>query len=485
MKPPPLEGAAGEFVLGAEQEFLTLVDGSDDPLTVPAALREFLDRMAQSAPSLPGPQGFFNPYGRVYVDCGMHLEFASSECASPFELVRAVEQQEQLAARALAARRAEGGKRVALANDNHSGLLTVRSPTFGSHENYLVAERPSSFTRFALPFLASRVWAGAGGVLYPTAAFVASVRVTFMQLETDGATTERRALHGTCREEHLMARACARFRYHLISGDGHQSQFNRALHWGATALAIKAIQHDRELRENIERLEAFAAGGNWVGFAKRVNVLARAGCEPRVAPEALAIQRAYLAAAERVAERLVAPPAWIETTLRDWRATLDAYERDDRDWLVARLDAYAKHAVYSQVLAANGLGWRDLAWRRDRFAELALLDQSYHAVGEPNSLFQRLERSGLLAHRVVEPLEPGAEREPWVPETTTRARARARFLVANRGSRTLIVDWANVYDLVEQRVAPLEAPFAAEFGDWRAARDPRSIEFDPRAERQR
>ena len=40
-----------------------------------------------------------------------------------------------------------------------------------------------------------------------------------------------------------------------------------------------------------------------------------------------------------------APAAWMPGTLEAWQATLDAYERGDREWLATRMDAFAKYEI--------------------------------------------------------------------------------------------------------------------------------------------
>ena len=61
-------------------------------------------------------------------------------------------------------------------------------------------------------------------------------------------------------------------------------------------------------------------------------------------------------------------------------------------------------------------------------SELTLLDHDYHAISEPGSIFDRLEASGTLNHRVGPKVGPGEEPEPYVPDVATRAKPRARFI---------------------------------------------------------
>lgn len=463
----PLDTARqAEFVLGVEQECMTVVEGASDAPGVAPVLCRFLEVLAQLAPSLPCGAGFFNAYGRVYVDCGEHLEFATLECESPYLLPLFVERQQVLAARAL--RRIESeGLRLRLANNNHAGLLHRKAATWGAHENYLVERRPAEFTDAVLPFLVTRVYAGAGGVRWPEAQFVAGVRAEFMELATGGATTDCRAIHSTCREEHHMGPEPARFRYHQILGDGHRSHFSLALQLGATALALKAIVFDRELLARFAEVRARLGSASALDLLRRFNCLAEPGDAPRVDPLALEIQQVYLEAARRWAATLAEPPHWIERCLGDWQDTLDALRRADRGWLAARLDAFAKYELFSGFLAERGLDWRQLPGRKELFAALALVDHSYHEFASPDSVFRTLEDAGVLRHRVGAAVAPGHEPEPFVPETTTRARTRARFLREHAGKPGMSMDWSGASEPAKRQRCDLDDPFATEFGPWR------------------
>ena len=146
---------------------------------------------------------------------------------------------------------------------------------------------------------------------------------------------------------------------------------------------------------------------------------------------------------------------------------MDAMERLDRPWLAARLDAFVKYQFYTNVLQAAGASWQNLPARNDLFYTMALLDQSYHEFCNPESLFRRLDDSGLLSHRVGEVSEPGTEPEPYVPPTTTRARARARFIRDHAQELGLTMDWSSVQDLANEQWRELSNPFADAYGPWR------------------
>lgn len=450
-----------EMLVSIEEEWLTATPRQ--PEQVVRALPELLRMVARRVPSLPGPSGIMTGYGRLYPDA-MHLEMALPEAHSPYVLALIADRQRRVVA-AARQRLADLGMDVLLANNNHSGLLQRGAPVWGSHENYLVEAPPESFTALILPFLVSRLYAGAGGIEYPYGRFLAGVRPLSMNHVEGGDTTSQRAIHGTCRNEPHLGSSPTRFRYHGILADGHRSQFNLALQLGATALALKAIIFDPRLPRELERVHAFR-NGNWLDALNRLNVLQTPGGPLQIDPVVITTQRIYLDAAHRFADSLDAVPVWVPNILHDWDATLTAYERLDLSWLAERFDAFAKYRFWTSVLGEEGTDWQSLPRRPQLFSELALLDHSYHNFAAPDSVFRLLEQQGLLQHRVGPTIAPGEEAEPFVPETSTRASARARFIREHAGQDQFVVDWSCVVDRQSNRIARLDEPFAGEFSPW-------------------
>ena len=297
-----------------------------------------------------------------------------------------------------------------------------------------------------------------------------------------GGTTESRAIHSLARDEHHMGGLPGRYRYHLILGDGHRSQFNLALQLGATALAIKAAMFDTKLRWKLARLRR-KFSRDWVATLHEVNVLSRRGQPPRIHPLVVKTQRIYLEASRRVAAAMDNPPDWVPRLLDDWQQTLLAYERHDRAWLARRMDAFAKYEFYTSVLGDRGCSWAELPRHKRLADELVLLDQSYHDFSHPGSVFQQLEQAGLLNHRVGPRIEPGQEAEPFIPEVATRARPRAIFIRDHRNRPGFAIDWSCIQDHRQHRMIRLDDPFARELGDWvsmsRSRRPFRSDLSDP------
>lgn len=462
---------SGACVLSIEQECQTTFTSTVDR-RVEVVLGMFFEEMSRLAPALPGNAGIFNGYGRVYVDTHAHLEFAFCECDCPYRLAQVVETQYALARRATEAL-SERGVELLLVNNNHCGLLRRGTAFWGTHENYLVGGPATTLTALAIPFLVTRIFAGSGGVLAPGARFLAGARHLAMQASHDDGVTTRRSIFSTSRQEHHLAAHDPRERLHLLLGDGHRSQFNTALHVGATALAVKAMEHDRELPALLSGVALRNQNEGWIEALERLSVLAEPGSFPTVAPVVIEVQRIFLDAARRTVDTIVDPPEWMESILVDWSATLDAYERTDRRWLSARLDAYIKYELYSHYLAESGRSWADVVQNVDVLSELTLLDHDYHTISSKASIFESLQERGLLRHRVEPQIEPGAETDAYVPDVRTRARARARFIKEHAGTARsgagFSVSWEHIRESDTRRVHALFDPFATEYSSEEVA----------------
>ena len=97
------------------------------------------------------------------------------------------------------------------------------------------------------------------------------------------------------------------------------------------------------------------------------------------------------------------------------------------------------------------------------------MEQNYHEFANPDSIFYLLERQGALRHRVADAIAPGGEPEPYVPDTATRGRARARFIREHAGQRQIVVDWGTATDFQRNRCCRLPEPFAQNYGPWEEA----------------
>jgi proteasome accessory factor A len=451
-------------VAGTEYELLTAPLSFGSRAGLGQGVNEVFSCLRKLAPCLPSSSGCFTPYGRTYLDCG-HLELASLECDDPYALADLHERGERLlcAAVRLASRRAP---ELLLVVNNHDGLLKPGAATWGAHESYRVWVHPSRLVHYVLPFLASRIFAGSGGLAYPSGAYLAGVRPLFMQEVVGGGTTTRRAIVSLAREEHHSGPTPTTFRFHLLIGDAHRILFNYSLQIGATMLALKAIENDSELRDCMDRAPGPRHEQAWLELLNEFNHYAAPGEPPRANPLALQVQRVYLNGARRFVDGLAQPPSWMPRILEDWERTLRALEEDDREWLCGHLDAFAKHGLIESWLEQNELEASELPGNRRAFEELTLLEHDYALLDRSRGVFDSLLQNGLIAPSGRPVIPPGGAPEPFVSEVNTRARARARFLVENHSRTDLEMNWSYVRCTSDGRYRELFDPCAEEYGDW-------------------
>jgi proteasome accessory factor A len=464
--------------MGAENECLNFAVDTNDPQKIVQRCGWLIQELRRLIPSVPGDQGIFTGYGRIYVDHG-HLEIATTECDSPFALIAVTEHLQTLIAQAVQ-RLTASGLSLELANCNHSGLLNEQATTWGTHGNYLVAENPAGLADRLLPFLVTRIYTGAGGVHWPTGDFLASSRANLLERERGGGTTRQRAIHSTAREEPLTSSPHRYgFRYHTLLDDGVRSQFSLLLQHGTLALVLNAVIDDPKAIETLP-----VPGGStgresfWMQALKRFNSLASAGAEPRIDPLVCRIQDVYLAAADRYVAKTANAPAWMTQVLAIWETTLAALRRNDTEWLGRRLDPWIKHRVFSTCLEERGCSWDELPNCETLASTLAVLNQNYHEFCNPASVFTQLEAQGELTHRVVPLSLPGGEAEPFVPDVATRGRARARWIKEHSGRQDVFGDWMRLEDRTSQQKWLLDDPRSSELPSPVSTCE--SIELSPR-----
>src|SRR5262249_52767643 len=162
--------------------------------------------------------------------------------------------------------------------------LEPQAPTWGAHENYLVGVPPGQLADRVLPFLVTRVFAGAGGIWAPTGEFLAGTRLTALTTDRGGDTTSRRAIFSTVRVERLVADRSEHYRCQLILGDGLRSHLSQALHLGTTALVLRAVEARPQAVIPLPRRPGMDQGRSWLAALQSFNRLARPGEAPLVHP---------------------------------------------------------------------------------------------------------------------------------------------------------------------------------------------------------
>jgi hypothetical protein len=475
---------------------------------------------------------FLSNGARMYADRGPHAELATPECRDPWQVVRYVRAGERLLselASALATEPDLSDVKVFRTNvDYHAPGVS-----WGCHESYLCRTDLARVAEELIPHLVSRiVFTGAGGFVpgSPGLEFTLSPRACFVTKEVSAHSMGDRGIFHT--KDEPLARAPNR-RVHVLCGESVCSDLSGVLKYGTTALVIALV-------------DAGERPGEGVALVQPVSALRRIAGDPtcrtavRVARgqrlTAIEIQRHYLRRVEGSLERL---PDWAPALCALWRTQLDALERGPA--AVARcLDWALKQAIYARF--ADGLvRWDEVQrWSRlscrlfDRIRTLVprsepsppfsvnqLLDPTvsehpaHGAVSDflarhgasredverflalrsrlheaelrfgqlgGEGTFDRLDRAGLLEHRLI----AGAEIEGALdtPPGDTRARARGAAVAAMAGTpgwEAARADWAGISDVAARRELDLSDPFATQ-AEWKEMASPRRPVQRPAAE---
>lgn len=456
---------------------------------------------------LPGmhSSGMFLENGsRFYIDCGLHPELSTPECATPSDAVRYVLAGERILLDL--AREIRGAAScltemvITKCNVDYSGART----TWGCHESYLHRADTSALPEQILPHLVSRIiYTGAGGFdsCSGKLTFQLSPRVPHMAYEVSPSSTQDRGIFHT-KNEPLAGEGHNRL--HLLCGESLCSHVAAYLKLGTTALVVALIEAGQRpgdavrLESPLEAMRAFSGDPTCRAAA------ASAGGQPR---RALEIQRHYLEQVERHVD-CDFMPAWTGEVCAVWRRILDRLEQPES--LCTTLDWAIKYALYSRHLEGRGQSWESLSriekpiWRtagaRQRrldhlaalqraaaqagpaepgaadarpqeppltpeqsamqalCAELLEIDMRFGQLGE-RSVFGALDRAGALSHAA-----PGVEDIPRAvtePPSVGRALLRGRCVhkYSSCDSR-YTCDWEGVWDLRRHRVLDLSDPLA-------------------------
>jgi hypothetical protein len=340
------------LVMGAENEYaIAAVDGAA-PVSVDPLRLVFAEAGRQLKSLSDGSRCgmFLVNGGRMYLDCG-HVEIATPECTSPWEVTRYILAGEKmlhgLAASASANQGRPGGILVFRTN------VDYRSPevTWGAHESYrYLCPAPRIITAL-IPHLVTRmIYTGGGGLDVRRGGFAFSLSPRaglFRQVTSLESTGNRGIWH--LKDETLSGEG---HRAHVLLGEALCSHRAQVLKLGTTAL-----------------LAAMADGsvlpGRAVQLLSPVSALRTVAADVALkAPIALAdgrwltplaIQRFFLESAERcVGERFM--PDWTAEVCRLWRETLDVLEGGAAA-AATLLDWPLKYQLYTRRLTGRGHSW--------------------------------------------------------------------------------------------------------------------------------
>ena len=392
----------------------------------------------------PGNGGFLFNGGRLYIDMG-HLEYATPECGSLFDLIAYDKAIERVIVKIL-----DGtGLRTAFFKNN---IDHFTGATFGCHENFQIS-RKVPFYKIVIPtlmafFVTRQIYAGAGRVgAHDEMGEYAGIYGDFedfpdyqISQRADHIVTEiyewiqfSRAIINT-RDEPLSDFTKYR-RLHLLVGDSNMSEFATALKVGSTALLLAALEEFHQ--KHGEKLPL----PNLV-LADPVYAIRQVSRDSTLdwtlelitseTVRAIDLQREYLHFVQKYVPTTQDPET--EWVLTEWERVLDDLEKD---WQLVtdRVDWAAKKMLLDTFIAEEGLDWDD-PWIKSQ-------DLAYHNIHPESGLYYALEEQGFMQRVVTdEQIEHAIENAPM----DTRAKVRA-FLMHNLHENRMpcIVDWHHVY----------------------------------------
>ncbi|MBI3969811.1 MAG: proteasome accessory factor PafA2 family protein [Chloroflexi bacterium] len=359
--------------------------------------------------------------GFLEVDMG-HPEYATPECRTLDDIVAYEFAGRRIADSLLRlASIASGTKAYLVANntDYRYNQTTDALNTFGYHENYH-ARAPEREVDSLLPFLATRqLYAGSGLVIPPPLRagfggdYAISQRALGVNMQTGTLTVGFYSrLAGPNRQNPFIL--------HVTAGDCNVSPFATKLKIGACALVHQLLEDDwrppaylcvspQMMLANFRRLAVAAAdAGGWRYRSERGDV------------PAIDVQRIYLRAAERYADR-DADTDWV---LQAWRGCLDQLERDPME--AVQLDWVQKKALVDR-LRSRGFGTE----------ALIRVDLSYH-MADPQRNVSRLLSGDAVAEDAVRRAVEHAPADTRAAGRAVAVRALSKLLSAGRQPEPIV-----------------------------------------------
>ncbi len=509
-----------ERMLGLETEYaLTVIDRKGRGVTNEKMVQRLFKRARTRFPHIVAMnhKGVFLPNGSLlYLDCGLHVEFATPECLDPIDVVRYQAAGDRILGdlvSELAAK--EWGVSEAIFSKCNVDYAHNSQTTWGCHESYLHRGDPAVFPEQIIPHLVSRiVYSGAGGwnSVSPDLEFLLSPRVVHLVMDVSHDSTHSRGLFHT-KDEPLAG--LGYHRLHLLCGESVCSETASWLKLGTTALVVALIEAGRKPGQAVMPKNALEAMRT---FSSDPECKAVVQGKRGRSFTAIEMQRHYLA---QVQAHLGAPfmPPWAEAVCRKWEETLDRLEQGGPEAMQGTLDWAMKLALFKDHARRAGFDWDRIAsWNHvlgrlrrvlddsgcgglempakieitfgtakpvlEEISNLApfmkqnglewdvlpqfllMRDQLFEAdfrfsqIGK-TSIFASLDRMGLLDHRLLDDgkIEEALEQPPQ------GGRAHLRGQVVSRlagGPPTCRCDWSMVFDSASGNSLDLSDPFVNE-----------------------
>ncbi len=494
------------MIMGGETEYAVSAR-DEDGAVVPQdkLLRDLTEHAFKTLgySSASGRGRFLSNGGLLYLDAGLHLEWATPECTSPYDVVRYLQAGDRIVLDLARSFRDHGG--VAEIFCSRTNVDYVSDTLWAAHESHQHTVNPEEVPAQLMPFLASRVIFGAGGWDYrsPGLRFTTSPRAHFITELIDVDSQHTRPLFNS-RDEPLGKDGTHRL--HIVCAESLCSEKANVLRFGTAALVMRLLEHGIRPAEPVMLASPVAALHH---FATRPGFGA---CARRTAAgrlTAVQIQRHYLQEVTTHFNAL-ALPSWAEGVCELWKTTLDHVERMDAA-LDTTLDWAIKRRLFEQQICRHGLTWamlrswdkvlyqlrrrwallrtdipfdigvahqhaglesewrgldahlrrHGLAW--DDLPRLAVarkqvfeLDAKFGAL-DPDGIFNALDAAGVLTHRVG-PLDTA--NAVATPPQDTRARIRGDVVKRLSGAGTRYgAEWTGIVDFHAGRQLDLTNAF--------------------------
>ena len=449
---PPLSGFETEYPFGALDK-----DGRSIPFK--RAYDGIEEHARRAAPHLPGVHrnGIFLGNGSFFyrdaANGGAHLELATGEVTNPRDAVRMIEAGHCILKRFLNGWKAENSFVKEARFFRHS-FDYLGNQSWATHMSIMTSTSRERIEAGLLPHLVSKVVLGGSGGFKPQTdgniEFCLSPRLyTFSRLD-GGDTQGERALIGEKGSNHCSEGFS---RLHLIGFESLCCHLGRYLDAGATMLIMKMMDagvdpaSELQLRDPLCILRTFAMDPSCrqqvsVGRGRKLT--------------ATQIQRVYL---EVTCAYLGASwmPVWAGEFCGLWRDTLERIELGAPESVADRLDWALKYTLFKAHADRHAAG----SWSACR-AQLMELDMRYGQFGgDDSSIFEQLEASGLVSHRIPGVDDASIQRAVEEPPQDTRAKARCEGIrqvreALHQGRAT----WASVFDQTNRTWMDLSNPFS-------------------------
>ncbi len=501
------------LLFGVETEYAVAgLRPNGDAMGREEIVRSLMDAARQRlvwAPDLhPGAGMFLQNSSRLYVDCGLHPELASAECANPWDAVRYVEAGHRILADLASSVEADSAPGTELLCFRSNVDLSGTRATWACHENYLHRRPQSQLQAQMIPHLITRViYTGAGGFnpFSQGLEFTLSPRMAHFEcLVTENSTRDRGIWH--TKSEPL----CEGYkRLHVLCGESQCSETATFLKIGATALVTAMSDAGLKPGSAVQLADPLEALRIVTGDPACRKKLRMAGGEERTA---IGIQRHYLEMAEAHAGD-ASMPTWTSDVCRRWRSVLDLLE-EAPDSVSQILDWGIKWALYTNhahnlgirwdalpilnqaaellatqappdapeasesllivrsarrparstdqssevdpLLRSHGLKRSDLDNLLARRREFFELETRFGQLGS-RGIFHSLDAAGVLSHRI--PGVDNIDQAVTDPPAGSRAMIRGQVIRRLASASHLQCTWEQIVDYGERRALDLSDPF--------------------------